>query len=130
MANPTFSKASLGQDFLKGQEINRLQRMRFDIWFMVKELAQIGGTNYESTLGTTLVSDANTVLEGFDRDQVDAGFASVDYNNAVASGASVSSDPSALALSTRVLKDIPEDKLVKIKLMLKCKLGVHKAYVQ
>lgn len=129
MANPTFSKATLNQAFLEGGTTDRLRRLRYKIWFNVKELAAIGGTDYSAVLGTTLISDANTILEGFSRDKVDTGFACVDYNNAAAV-VTVSSDPSALALSTKVLKDVPEDTLKKIELMLKCKLGVHKAYVQ
>ena len=130
MANPTFSVATLNQAFLGGGTIDRLKRLRFRIWFKASELAAIGGTDYRSVLGTTLVSDANTILEGFSRDKVDAGHACVDYNNAVASGASVSSDDSALALSTVNLKDLSEDTLQKIALMLDCKLGVHKNYTQ
>jgi hypothetical protein len=99
------------------------------IWFMAKHLAAIGGTDYTSDIAT-LRSDANALTCGMSPDDMATAAAVVEYNNAVAAGASVSSTPSALASDVKCLDDQPDHALEQMELLLRCKLGRAQGYPQ
>lgn len=95
---------------------------------MVKELQALGGTNYSSVLDSTLISDAVTFGETMNLAQRDLAELAIYRNNAVAAGATISSDTNVLADNVKCLDNYQNLNIVE--LMLLCKLGVHKAYNQ
>lgn len=97
---------------------------------MALELAAIGGTNYLDTLSTTLITDAVQTVCAITKDQRTAAYISIAFANATTAGASV---PATLDLkldAVKCLATIDPEEMDKVLLLLTCKLGVHKAYVQ
>lgn len=102
------------------------------IYFMVKELAANGGTDYSAVMTSTLISDALALVGRSDRNQRHTGWLNIAYNNAVSAGATV---PDADALSdinalTGCCFQNEQVDFDAIMLLLACKLGVHKDYPQ
>lgn len=104
--------------------------MAFKIWFMVNELATIGGTDYTAALGTTLLDDASDLISAMTRDDRAVAELSIYFNNAVEAGATLSSDVDTLMSEARLLVDATPDQLQQMYLLLLCKLGIHKSYPQ
>ena len=132
MANPTCTYTSLIESFpcLAGPLFTERQQLELRIWFNVLELQAIGGTDYRSTLVTTLLSDAVTFAGQADSSQLRTALLAINRNNAVAAGASPQSDPDDLFANVKCLQNVQRPKLDNIALMLMCKLGVHKNYTQ
>ena len=130
MANPTCTSASLNVACFRGQQLSKKQKLATKILFAANELSVIGGTNYTNLLNTTLVSDANSLLNNFDKDAVDAAELAVYYNNAVSAGATVSTDPNANAIKIQALNQLDDITLQKMLVTLLCQLGRHKSYPQ
>ena len=130
MANPSCSYTSLAESnpCLSPAVLTSNQRKAIRIWFMVKELAALGGTNYSAVLASTLITDAVNFGDTMSLAQRDTALMAIYRNNAVAAGASIPSDPGQLVDAVKCFEDYPD--LNAIELMLLCKLGVHKAYPQ
>jgi hypothetical protein len=110
--------------------LTRLQRKAFRIWYLTNELAANGGTSYVNALvngSSSLRSAAKQSFDHWSREEVDTGFLSVDYNNAVTAGASVSNVPSVVTPKvSAILNNVPEDDMDKMILYLECALGAHR----
>ena len=130
MANPICTFVSLveASPCLAGQVLSENQQLAIRIWFMVKELQAIGGTNYSTSLDTTLIADAVALARTMDLSQFRTAEMTIYKNNAVTAGATISSDTSSLLDSVKCLFNYPN--LKQVELLLLCKLGVHKAYTQ
>jgi len=130
MSNPTCTRASLveGSACLSGQVFSERQQKEIGIWFMVKELAALGGTDYSSALVTTLVSDAVTLARTMNSSQRRTALLTILENNAIAAGATIPISPNELLGKVACLQNYPD--LDSIILLLLCKLGVHKAFPQ
>src|SRR5262245_39743438 len=106
MSNPVCTTATLMETVpcFAPTVLNPQQMACLRIWFLSKQLAAIGGTNYTTQLTTTLVSAANDIFERANLGQMDQAWTTICYNNAVASGASVSSDIQSLMSSVAGLQ--------------------------
>lgn len=81
-------------------------------------------------MNSTLISDATTFVGRMDRNQRRIAKMNILLNNAEAAGATVSDDPNVVnGLTSCCFQSEPVD-FDAIKLMLMCKLGVHKDYPQ
>lgn len=138
MANPVCSLASLITNtpcLNQGCDLNPRQQMALKIWFAVNELARIGGTDYTANLtGTSegaLLFDANALFYRMDLAQRDTAELAIYYNNAVASGATISSNMNTLMASVAKLVQGANDmQLQGMFLLLLCQLGFHKTRPQ
>lgn len=130
MANPVCTSASLVESnpCLSPAVLTSNQRHAIRIWFMVKELAAIGGTDYSAVLNSTLITDAVNFGDTMNLAQRDTALMAIYRNNAVAAGATIPTDPNQLTEQIKCFEDYQD--LNAVELMLLCKLGVHKAYVQ
>lgn len=131
MANPVCTVATLAESNpgFGLQGLNRKQYETALIYFMVLELAAIGGTNYAAGMNTTLVNDAKQLVGTMDRNQRRIALLNIARNRAVTAGASVPASVNALnALTSCCFQAAPD--LESILILLMCRLGVHKAYPQ
>jgi hypothetical protein len=131
MANPTCTKATLisAGACLSGKLLSEHDRKVLQVWFMAKQLAAIGGTNYTADL-ETLASDSNSLTCGFQPDDMATSELVIEKNNAVSAGASISSDKDTLAGDVKCLDNYSDFALNQMILNLRCKLGRGKAYPQ
>lgn len=99
------------------------------VYGMVLELAAIGGTDYREEMTDQLLIDAAC---RFTQDERVAGLIARQFANATAAGATVPDDLDDKVAAIKCLEHVPGgmDKLEQIYLLLFCKLGVSKAYVQ
>ncbi len=97
---------------------------------MALQLKGIGGTDYTSSMTTTLVTDANDLVGRMDPNQRRISFLQVWRNKAVASGASVPATFQALNSATGCCFQSQNVDFNAMELLLLCKLGVAKAYPQ
>jgi len=133
MANPTCSTTTLITDaapYRLDSDLNPKQQKCLLLYAMALELNAIGGTNYTSSLATTMVSDALTLENGMTTDQVTAALINLGFVRATAAGASVPSDLATKLSNLGLLIEFDDVTLNKIFLLLTCKLGVHKGYPQ
>lgn len=121
-AAPTQGSSEALAANLRGQELNRLQRLRFLVWFMANALKGIGGTDYTSNLvngSTSLRTVANTALIGFDRDMMDALEAFIYNRAAIAAGSSPgTSNLTWAASNAKNMRDLNEDDLNRMRVTL------------
>jgi hypothetical protein len=131
LSNPTCNIATLvvANPCLGGASLTIHNQKAAAIYFMAKELAAIGGTNYNSTLSTTLVDDAVQFGRTMSLDDQITAELGILSQNAVAAGATVATDPNQLMLAIACLKNCPIELNI-LRLLLMCKLGVHKSYPQ
>lgn len=94
------------------------------------ELAGIGGTDYTAVLSTTLVKDAVQLVPGITPDEIAAARVNMQFLNATSAGASVPATLAAKMAIIKCLMNLDPATLEQADLLLTCKLGVHKAYVQ
>lgn len=101
------------------------------IYGMILELAAIGGTDYSSDL-PGLLSAAAQLTGSLGDDELLAGLISRQFANATAAGATVPDTLADKMSAIACLQNLPRSplQLYQIYLLLFCKLGVHKAYVQ
>jgi|SRR6267154_3154108 len=133
MSNPTCTTASLNIACFRGYNLTRLQKLAWRIWYLANELSSIGGTNYTNsfTLGTpNLLNDTIQQFSHWDMDAMDSAMVAIDFNNAIAAGALVSSDPNVTIPHIRRVTQIDEIMLKKMEIELLCQLGRHKSYPQ
>lgn len=108
--------------------------MAYLVYFMAAELAGIGGTNYLSTLTTTLNEDAK-VFNNLSNDQLGVGVVgspypgvatlAIAYNNANGAGAGLSTNIQTLSEAVAALKMMTDRQLAQAYLLLLCRLGRH-----
>jgi hypothetical protein len=129
---PTCTRDSLTQSNVGfgGQGFDRRQYFAAAIYFMVLELAAIGGTDYRDTMTSTLISDTSTLIGRMDDNQRQIALLNILYNNAVASGATTPSSLNEIQAATACCFQSETVPFEDIMLLLLCKLGVHKAYPQ
>lgn len=134
MANPTCTRDTLksGAACLGGKVRDTHKARVLKVWFMAKQLAALGTTDYTASAATlkTMSDDANGITCGLDSDAIRAAELVIEYNNAVAAGATVSTAPSTLASDVACLNNYDNKMLDKMELLLRCKLGRGKAYPQ
>lgn len=101
------------------------------VYGMILELAAIGGTDYSAALAT-LLSDTAQLTGSLGKDELMAGLIARQFANATAAGASVPDTLADKMSAIACLQNLPSSplQLYQIYLLLFCKLGVHKAYVQ
>ena len=133
---PTCTVASLveANPCFQWPTTNDHQKMALLVYFNAAELAAIGGTNYLSALTTTLNTDAN-VFQNLSNDQLGVGVVgsafpgvatlAINYNNANAAGAALSSNIQTLSAAISALKMMTERQLAQAYLLLQCRLGKH-----
>lgn len=131
MPNPTCTTASLAEQNPQFglQGLNKRQYEAAMIYLNVLELAAIGGTDYRSTLNTDLIEDAVALAQRMDPNQRRIALMQIAWNNAEAAGAAMPEDVNALNEATACCFQSYQD-LEAIKILLACKLGVHKDYPQ
>lgn len=121
-ANPTQGTSEAVAANLRGQEIQRIQRLRFMVWFLANALKGAGGTDYTTALASVatggLRKDATNALAGFDMDMLDAAEAFIYDNAAVAAGSSPGADNIAWNGSSITLRDVSEQDLQRMKIWL------------
>lgn len=98
--------------------------------FMVLELAAIGGTDYRTTMTTTLISDAQALIGRMDPNQLRIATLNVLRNNAVAAGATVPTDPTEINEATACCFQSASVNFEELFLFLLCQLGTHADYPQ
>ena len=99
---------------------------------MALELNSIGGTNYLSTLTSTLLTDTSVLVGALREEQIKAGIVAKQFDKATSAGATVPSTVSDKLAVAKCLTHVPGgmQTLRQIELLLTCKLGVHKSYPQ
>ncbi len=129
-AAPTQGSSEVAGAQLRGQKVNRLQRLKFKIWFMANVLKGIGGTDYTSNLvnsATSLNKVSINALVGFDRDMIGACDAFIWNRAAIASGSSPGTTAGTWAASNaKTLRDLNEDDLERMELELWDKIAAIK----
>lgn len=130
---PTCTKASLITNVpqFSGKTLNDKQRLALTVWYKAKELAAIGGTDFTSDLlGTDVASllyaETQVLLTAND-DELKTAMLAIAYNNAVAAGASVSSDPAIFSQNIKCLINAPTPVLQRFLILLECQLGQGEA---
>jgi hypothetical protein len=132
VANPTCDTTTLVTNAVCYRRKNigdPIRQMALLVYGMVLELDAIGGTDYTDELTGTLLEDAAC---DFTKDERVAGLIARQFANAIAAGASVPDTVDDKVEAIACLEHVPGgmDKLEQIYLLLFCRLGVHKAYVQ
>ena len=121
-ANPTKGTSEAVAANLRGQELQRIQRLRFMVWFLANALKGAGGTDYTTKLVSVdlggLRNDANNALAGFDMDMLDAAEAFIYDNAASAAGSSPGADNIAWNSRSIALRDVSEQDLRRMKVWL------------
>lgn len=101
------------------------------VYFMVLELAALGGEDYTTELGPagTLADDSKCNLT-LDPTQQALALLLINQNNATDAGATVPSTKSDLAAAIACLQDQPPAMLEAMYLTVFCQLGRHAAFPQ
>lgn len=129
MANPVFNHDTLinASACYSAQTLGLADRMAINIANMAAELNAIGGTNYTADL-TLLVTDAQcySTLQPDELEQINSQI----INNTATTAGAVIGDISAQLATAACIRNASKIQLEAMTLLLKAKLGVHKAYVQ
>ena len=132
MANPVCTLTTLVTNAAKykGSVIDPIRQQALLVLANVYQLAAIGGTDYRSTLTTTLLTDAAGPPTS--DDEIMAATIAVAFANATSAGATV---PTTLDDKLAEIKGLIHvnggmQTLKRTNLLLNCKLGRAKAYVQ
>jgi hypothetical protein len=125
MASPNCTRTFLDSRNFNAYAVDRLERLRFKIWMLASELKANGGTDYTAGLATTLRKAGITLFEGWSMEAVDTAELKIFYQNALSAGASVVLDPNVNAKNVKCIRDVPEDDLMKMLVLLECALGKH-----
>lgn len=130
MANPTCTAFTLVESSpcLSGEVLPENDQQAIRIWFMVKELQALGGTNYSAALDSTLITDAVNLADTMNLSERRTALMTIYRQNAVAAGASIPSDINQVRDAVKCLRNYQD--LNAVELLMLCKLGVHKAYPQ
>lgn len=124
---PTCTTAALAETnvVFGAQGLNERQYKALLIYLNVLELAAVGGTDYTAVMNSTLITDAVNLASTMTPDQRRIAYANIAYNNAVAAGASPSTDIQVLNAATGCCFQNLSNDLDAILLLLACKLGKH-----
>lgn len=105
--------------------------MALEVYYKAKQLAAIGGTDYTAGLGPDgSLNTAAVEFKTMNEFEVELAHLVIDKNNAVAAGATISSDIQTLMSEIKCLKNFDVPTLERMNLLLDCKLGRSKAYPQ
>jgi len=131
MANPTCLKANFLTTCYKSPgAITPKQQKALMVYAKVLQLQAIGGTDYRSTMVTTLLSASASALCGFEKSDRDAARIHIAFVNAAAAGATVPATINAKQAVLNCLVEVTDKELDEADLFLTCALGVQKAYPQ
>lgn len=121
---PTCTRDTLisGAACLNGNSLSDPQRQARKVWFMAKQLAAVGGTDYTADIDS-LNTAANGLTCGMSLDDFKSSEAVIELNNAVAAGASVNTDKDSLANDVKCLENYSALSLKQMELLLRCALG-------
>lgn len=128
MPNCTISDLAEQNPGFGRQGMNPKQQKAALLYMMVLELAAIGGTDYRSTMATTLISDAKS-LEKLNPDQRMVAMIQIARNSASLNGATVPATPSLVNEATACCVQAAPN-LDLLILWMTCQLGRHKVYPQ
>ncbi len=108
------------------------ERHALTVYFKVKELAALGGTDYTNQLGNggTLVEAAACVANALNPFQRELARMVINQGNANDAGAATSTNIQTLASAISCLKDFDKNTLDAMDLVVTCLLGRHAAYPQ
>lgn len=134
MARPSetaCTRATFTEDVACLKNFNSHQRRALMVYFMVLELAALGGEDYTAQLGPdgTLADDSKCNLT-LDPTQQALALLLVSQNNASDAGATVPATNTALATAIACLQNQPPAMLEAMYLTVFCQLGRHAAYPQ
>jgi hypothetical protein len=133
LSNPVCTRESLisAAACFQGTVLTSQQQRAMKVYFLAAQLAAIGGTNYVSpnTLSSTLIFDARCKGTLYP-DQLDAIKLAIEYNNANAAGAALSSNINTLMQPIACLKNVDNHMLDVTEIHLRCELGYGHAYPQ
>ena len=135
MSNPVCSLASLNLPCYRGQVLSPQQLKAIQIFLMASELKGIGGTDYTNNLigsaaGGLVGDTVNLFDENVSLDALATFDVVIDHNNAVASGGATVVPISTRMQQIKCLLNVNPDLLERMRIFLKCQLGVHKSYPQ
>jgi len=131
MANPVCTPNTLlaTAKCFSGSVLDSNKQRAMKIYFMAAQLAAIGGTNYLGHLSTTLVTDSRC-KETLYPDQRDTIRLAVEFNNANAAGAALSTNIETLMQAIACLQNVPAEWMEVMEIHLRCALGYGHAYPQ
>ncbi len=131
MANPICNISSvLTTCYRSPGAITPKQQKALLIYAKMLQLKAIGGTDYTGKLTTTLLSDAATFSCGAEEDDLKAARIKIEFDKAIALGATVPETISAKQAFINCLVEADPAALDEADTLLTCKLGVPKAYPQ
>jgi hypothetical protein len=130
--NPTCTPSTLiaSTGCLTGAVLTSHERQALKVYFMVAQLAAIGGTDYRALLSTTLITDTKCWAQNYNSDQRESLKLLIEENNANAAGAALSSDVNVQMGYIKCLKNVPANWLEAMEISLRCQLGRAKSYTQ
>jgi hypothetical protein len=133
---PTCTIASLVETFPQFQfpTLSDHQKMALLVYLNAIELQAVGGTNYISSLTTTLITDSK-IFNNLSNDQLGVGIVgepftgvatlAIAYNNATNAGGAPPTNQNAVAAAIHELVHATSRELAQAYLLLQCKLGRH-----
>ncbi len=130
---PTCTKASLvaASAGFRQQTFNSIQQLALEVYFRLKTVAAIGGTDYTGPTGIEDLAQAATdVFRDVGEDQRQAMLLAILGNNATASGAVISEDLDTLKEAIACLDIYDRDMLERMNILLQCESGASKDYPQ
>lgn len=113
-----------------GHGFNSRQYEAALIYLKVLQLAANGGTDYTTTLTTTLIADAQALVGRMDVNQRRIARLQIAWNNAAAAGAAMPADANALNALTACCFQNENVDFDAILMLLECVLGVNAPYPQ
>ncbi len=99
------------------------------LYFMAQQLKAIGGPDYTTSMSTTLLTNSRC-KELLNSDQMMSAEIVIEKNNAVAAGASISSNINVNTAAIDCILNATESQLQGAYLQLRCELGYAHSYPQ
>lgn len=134
MANPTCTISGLNTACFRDPALSNLRRKQLLVWFLASELKGIGGTDYTSKLvdpaADGLLGDTVALLQTSSAADLEVYRLTIAKNAAIAAGGTTDEDIQTLMQNIAPLTNVSDEVLNKMIVLLTCKLGVHKDYVQ
>jgi len=131
VANPNCELSSLIDAGVCIKEFDRHRRKALKVFFMSRQLAAIGGTNYTlGPSGTLNTAAVEYCALSSNPDQLNVAWITLEMNNALEAGATFETDKNSLSEEIRCLEQFPDWKLLLMELLLRCQLGRADSYPQ